>query len=158
MPRITRAVVVVYLLFNLSIALTLIFDPSSLDLQYRGEAPITPTREFLWWSTASMHLFLVLVTSATLWMRIVSERRFVLLANAAFYLWDAITQWAYWGAHVGLSARDLHVNAGVSAVVAAIVAAAALYDRDQSPARPRSVMVNPPSTGNTSNIASNPTE
>lgn len=130
--RPTRAVVVLYLLFNLSIAVTFIVDPSSIDLQYRGEPPLTPTREFLWWSTASMHLFLVLVTSSTLWMRIAKERRFILFANAAFYGWDAITQWAYWGAHVGLRPMDLHVNAGVSAVVAVIVAAAALYDRDAS--------------------------
>lgn len=128
----TRVVVVLYLLFNLSIAVTFIVDPSSIDLQYRGEPPLTPTREFLWWSTASMHLFLVLVTSATLWMRIARERRFLLLANAAFYAWDAITQWAYWGARVGVRPMDLHVNAGVSAVVAAIVTAAALYDRDSS--------------------------
>jgi hypothetical protein len=131
MPRFTRIVVVVYLLFNVAIAATLIVDPSQLDAQYRG-GPMTPTREFLWFSVASMHLFLVAATAATLRMRRAAERRWIVLANAGFYLWDAATQWAYWGAYVGLAAGDLHVNAGVSAGCGLLLVAAAWRDRDEA--------------------------
>jgi len=146
-PRSTRIVVVLYLFFNLAIAITFIVDPSNIDAQYRGEPPITPTREFLWWSTASMHLFLVAVTAATLKMKIAAERRWILYANAGFYLWDAVTQWAYWGAHVGLAPHDLHVNAGVSAVCAVVVLAAASRDRDPKPTPLRDPMSSEPTRG-----------
>lgn len=129
MPRITKGVVVAYLLFNVLIALTLTFDPSQVDATYRG-GEMTPTREFLWFSVSSLHLTLVAITVMTLWMKRAAERRWILFANAGFYLWDAITEWAYWGAHTGMAPMDLHVNAGVSAATGVIMIAAALYDRD----------------------------
>ena len=60
MPRITTVIVVSYVLFNLMIAGTLIADPAQLDATYRG-GPMTPTREFLWFSIASFHLFVAAV-------------------------------------------------------------------------------------------------
>lgn len=129
MPRFTKIVVVAYVLFNLAIATTLIADPSQLDAQYRG-GPMTPTREFLWFSIGSMHLFLVAVTLASLRMRKAAERRWIVLANAGFCLWDALTQWLHWGARVGLAAGDLHVNAGVSAGCGLLLIVAALRDGD----------------------------
>lgn len=129
MPRITRSIVVAYILFNLAIAGTLIFAPTQLDLSYRG-GPMTPTREFLWFSIASLHLFLVAVTIASLRMRRAAERRWIVLANAGFYLWDALTQWLYWGGHVGLARADLHTNAGVSAGCAALLVFAAWSDQE----------------------------
>ena len=129
MPRITTVIVVSYVLFNLMIAGTLIADPAQLDATYRG-GPMTPTREFLWFSIASFHLFVAAVTLASLRMRRAAERRWILLANAGFYLWDALTQWLYWGAHVGLARADLHTNAGVSAGCAVLVIFAACRDRD----------------------------
>jgi len=129
MPRITTVIVVSYVLFNLMIAGTLIADPAQLDATYRG-GPMTPTREFLWFSIASFHLFMAAVTVASLRMRRAAERRWILLANAGFYLWDALTQWLYWGAHVGLARADLHTNAGVSAGCAVLVLFAAWRDRD----------------------------
>ena len=133
MPRFTRVVVILYLLFNLLITYTLFFSPGDLDAQYRGQPPITPTREFLWASSGNLHLFLIAVTAATLWMKNASERRFIILANAGFYFWDALTQWIYWGAHVGLAARDLHLNAGTSAVCGALLVVAALKDSAPQP-------------------------
>ena len=129
MPRITKGVVVAYLIFNVLIALTLTFDPSQVDATYRG-GEMTPTREFLWFSVSSLHLTLVAITVMTLWMKRAAERRWILFANAGFYLWDAITEWAYWGARTGMAPMDLHVNAGVSAATGVIMIAAALYDRD----------------------------
>jgi hypothetical protein len=129
MPRITTVIVVIYVLFNLVIAGTLIADPAQLDATYRG-GPMTPTREFLWFSIASFHLFVAAVTVASLRMRRAAERRWILLANAGFYLWDALTQWLYWGAQVGLARADLHTNAGVSAGCAALLLFAAWRDRD----------------------------
>ena len=129
MPRITTVIIVSYVLFNLMIAGTLIADPAQLDATYRG-GPMTPTREFLWFSIASFHLFVAAVTVASLRMRRAAERRWILLANAGFYLWDALTQWLYWGAHVGLARADLHTNAGVSAGCAVLVIFAAWRDRD----------------------------
>ena len=129
MPRITTVIVVSYVLFNLMIAGTLIADPAQLDATYRG-GPMTPTREVLWFSIASFHLFVAAVTVASLRMRRAAERRWILLANAGFYLWDALTQWLYWGAHVGLARADLHTNAGVSAGCAVLVIFAAWRDRD----------------------------
>ena len=129
MPRVPAVIVVAYVLFNLAIAGTLLADPAQLDSTYAG-GPMTPTREFLWFSIASFHLFMAAVTVASLRMRRAAERRWILLANAGFYLWDALTQWLYWGAHVGLARADLHTNAGVSAGCAVLVIFAAWRDRD----------------------------
>lgn len=129
MPRFTLVVVVAYVLFNLAIAATLIADPGQLDATYRG-GPMTPTREFQWFSIASFHLFVAAVTLAATRMRRAAERRWIVLANAGFYLWDALTQWLYWGDYVGLGRADLHVNAGVSAACAALLVAAAWRDRE----------------------------
>ena len=129
MPRVTTIIVGLYILFNLAIAATLIFDPSQLDRTYRGGV-MTPTREFLWFSVASFHLLVVAVAIVALRMRRAAERRLIVLANAGFYLWDALTQWLYWGGHVGLARVDLHINAGVSAGLAALLVLAAWLDRD----------------------------
>lgn len=131
MPRFTRVVVALYLLFNVSIVGTLYFSPLALDAQYKGVAPITPTREFLWFSSGSLHLFLIAATAAVFWMQRASERRYLLFANAGFYFWDAFTQWLYWGDRLGLAPRDLHTNAGVSFAVGVLLIVAALRDRGQ---------------------------
>lgn len=129
MPRLSKILVILYILFNLVIALTLIVDPTPLDATYRG-GPMTPTREFLWFSIASFHLFVAAVAAASLRLARAAERRWLVLANAGLYLWDALTQWLYWGAHVGLARADLHVNAGVSAGCAGLLVFAAWRDRD----------------------------
>ena len=128
MHRASKLIVVAYLIFNLAIALTVMVDPSELDSTYRG-GPMTPTREFLWFSVGSFHLLVSAISALALGMRRAVDRRRVVLANAGFYLWDALTQWVYWGAHVGLAPRDLHVNAGVSAGCAALLLLAARLDR-----------------------------
>jgi len=129
MPRTSKIIVALYLLFNSLIAVTLLVDPTGLDTTYRG-GPMTPTREFLWFSVAGFHLLVVAIAAATLRMTRAAERRWLVLANAGFYLWDALTQWLYWGEHVGLARADLHVNAGVSAGCAALLVLAARLDRD----------------------------
>ncbi|MDC0668569.1 hypothetical protein [Nannocystis radixulma] len=130
MPRVSKFIVVVYVLFNLLIAYTAIVAPAPLDATYRGGA-MTPTREFMWFSIGSFHLFVAAVTSIALRMRRARERRAIVLANAGFYGWDAATQWLYWGHHVGLAPADLHVNAGVSAACAALLVLAAWRDGDE---------------------------
>lgn len=130
MPRLSKILVLSYIAFNLAIALTLIVDPAQLDATYRG-GPMTPTREFLWFSIASFHLFVAAVASASLRMARAAERRWLVLANAGFYLWDALTQWLYWGTHVGLARADLHLNAGVSAGCGALLVLAAWRDHDR---------------------------
>lgn len=132
MPRFTRVVVIAYLVFNVMIVASLYFNPLALDAQYRGEAPITPTREFLWFSSGSLHLFLIAATAATLWMKNAAERRYLVFANAGFSFWDALTQWSYWGDRIGLAPKDLHTNAGVSFVVGVVMVVAALRDRHSS--------------------------
>jgi hypothetical protein len=129
MRRVSKNVLLAYILFNLAIALTLIFDPAPLDTTYRG-GPMTPTREFLWFSVASFHLLVVAIAALSLRLARAAERRWIVLANAGFYLWDALTQWLYWGGHVGLARVDLHINAGVSAGWAALLVLAAWLDRD----------------------------
>lgn len=128
LPRVTQGIVVLYILFNLSISGTFVVDPSMTDAQYRG-GEMTPTREFLWFSVASLHLYVAATAGLVLRMRRAAERRWVLLANAGFYLWDALTQWGYWGAYVGVAPTDLHVNAGVSTATAALLGVAAWRDR-----------------------------
>jgi len=129
MARVTRGIVALYVLFNLLIAGTLLADSALLDATYRGGAA-TPTREFLWFSIASFHLFVSAVTIASMRMRRATERRWIVLANAGFYMWDALTQWLYWGGYVGLARADLHTNAGVSAGCAALLVLAAWCDHD----------------------------
>jgi len=127
MPRLSKFIVVVYVLFNLTIAYDVIVAPAQLDATYLG-GTMTPTREFLWFSIGSFHLFVAAVSLMTLWIRQARERRWIVLANAGFYAWDATTQWLYWGDRVGLASADLHVNAGVSAACAALLVAAAWRD------------------------------
>lgn len=129
MPRFTKVVLWLYIVFNLVIALTLVFNPAQVDATYQGGA-MTPTRRFMWFSIASFHLFVIGVTLVSLRMRRAAERRWLHLLNAGFYLWDAATQWSYWGAHVGLRPADLHTNAGVSAVCGLLVLAGWWADRD----------------------------
>lgn len=129
MPRASKVIVVLYILFNLAIAGTVMLGPTELDATYRG-GPMTPTRAFLWFSVGSFHLFMVAVAILALCMARAAERRRIVLANAGFYLWDALTQWLYWGGYVGLTRVDLHVNAGVSAGCAALLGYAAWIDRD----------------------------
>jgi len=129
MPRVSQIILMVYVLFNLLIAGTLIVDPAQLDTTYRG-GQMTPTREFLWFSIASFHLFVTATAVIAMRMHRAAERRWLVLANGGFYLWDAVTQWAWWGAHVGLAPADLHVNAGVSLGCAALLGFAAWRDRD----------------------------
>ena len=98
---------------------------------------MTPTRRFMWFSIASFHLFVIGVTLVSLRMRRAAERRWIHLLNAGCYLWVAATQWFYWGAYVGVSARDLRMNAGVRAVWGLRVVAGLWFDRDApSPALP----------------------
>jgi hypothetical protein len=105
------------------------FQPGQVDATYRGGA-MTPTRQFLWFSIGSFHLLVVGVTLVILRMRHAAERRWLHLLNAAFYLWDAATQWLYWGGHVGLARADLHTNAGVSAVCGLLLVAGCWLDKD----------------------------
>jgi hypothetical protein len=128
-PRLTRIILWLFIVFNLAIALVLALAPAQVDAEYQGGA-MTPTRRFMWFSIASFHLFMVGVTLVSLKMRRASERRWLHLLNAGFYLWDAATQWLHWGAYVGVSAADLHKNAGVSAICGLLVVAGWWLDKD----------------------------
>ena len=118
LDTLSKLVLALFIAFNLAIAATLIAAPEQIDAQYQGGA-LTPTRRFQWFSVASFHLFMVAVTGASLAMSRARERRWLHLASAGFYLWDAVTQSVYWGDAVGVEPRTLAVNAGVSAAVAA---------------------------------------
>lgn len=113
-PRTARVILWVYVAFNLLIAGTLIGDPAQVDATYRG-GPMTATREFMWFSIGSFHLFMVGVALVAMRLRSARERGFLLLMNVAFYLWDALTEWCYWGKRVGVAPVELHRNAGISA-------------------------------------------
>lgn len=127
MPRMTRVILWAYIAFNLLIAGTLIGSPAQVDATYRG-GPMTATRAFQWFSIGSFHLFMVGVTLAALRIRSSRERGWLLLMNAAFYVWDALTEWLYWGAHLGVAPMDLHRNAGVSAACGLLLIVAWRHD------------------------------
>jgi hypothetical protein len=135
MPRATRIILWLYLAFNLLIALSLLINPAAVDAAYRGGA-MTPTRQFLWWSIGSFHLLVVGMTLVALRMRHAAERRWLHLVNGAFYLWDALTEWAYFGAHLGVAPLDLHRNAGISALCGLLMVFAFVQDREPAPAPP----------------------
>ena len=133
--RVSKLILWLFIAFNLMISATLLFDPGLIDAQYQG-GPLTPTRLFQWFSVASWHLFMVAVTGASLAMSRARERRWLHLANAGFYLWDALTQWFYWGAEVGVEAKTLAINVGVSAAVAALMFV--VWWRERRPSQPSS--------------------
>lgn len=130
MPRATRIILWLYLAFNLLIALSLLVDPSGVDAAYRGGV-MTGTRRFQWWSIGSFHLLVVAVTFVALRMRHAAERRWLHLANAGFYLWDALTEWAYFGTSLGMEPQVLHRNAGVSALCGVLMLFAFVQDRER---------------------------
>lgn len=134
MQRASRIILWVYIAFNLLIAVTLVLRPEVVDGPYLG-GPLTPTRRFQWFSVASFHVFMAAVTYVSMGLPRAADRRKVHLLNAGFYLWDALTQWLHWGATIGMAARDLHVNAGVSAAVGLVLLGVAWRDRnDRAPA------------------------
>lgn len=128
MPRATRFILWAYLVFNLAIALSLLIDPASVDATYRGGI-MTPTRRFLWWSIGSFHLLVVGVTFVSLRLRHAAERRWLHFLNGAFYLWDALTEWTYFGSYLGVAPLELHRNAGLSAVCGLLLIFAFAQDR-----------------------------
>lgn len=127
-PLASRVVLWLYIVFNVAIAVSLMRNPTSVDATYRGGA-MTATRQFLWFSVGSFHLLVVGVTLATLRMKHAADRRWLYLANAAFYLWDALTEWGYWGARLGVASTELHRNAGISAACGLLLVWAAYLDR-----------------------------
>jgi hypothetical protein len=135
MPRASRIILWVYIAFNLLIAVTLVTRPEVVDGPYLGGA-LTPTRRFQWFSVASFHVFMAAVTWVSITLPRAADRRKLHGLNAGFYLWDAATQWLYWGAAIGMAAADLHTNAGVSAVVGLVLLGVAWRDRDDRRAGP----------------------
>lgn len=127
MPRMTQVILWAYTAFNILIAGTLIGNPAQIDATYRGGA-MTATREFQWFSIGGFHLFMVGVTLAALRMPTARERGWLILMNAAFYSWDALTEWLYWGARLGVAPLDLHRNAGVSAACGLLLLVAWRHD------------------------------
>lgn len=132
LPRSSRVILWIYIVFNLVIAVTLVVRPEPIDGPYLG-GPLTPTRRFQWFSIASFHVFMAAVTFVSMSLPRASDRRKVHVSNAVFYLWDATTQWLYWGAAIGMTALRLHVNAGVSAVVGLLMVVVAWRDRGDAP-------------------------
>ena len=118
MRRSHRILLWVYIAFNLLITVVLIASPEGVDATYRG-GPMTPTRQFQWFSIASFHGVLIAMTLVSLRLERARERRSLHAINAGFYLWDAATQLAYWGRAVGVEPGALYVNAGVSAAIGA---------------------------------------
>jgi hypothetical protein len=132
MQRSSRIILWVYIVFNLVITATLVLRPEIVDGPYLG-GPMTPTRRFQWFSIASFHVLVAGVTYVSMGLARAADRRKLHVLNAGFYLWDAATQWLYWGAAIGVAARDLHVNAGMSAAVGLLVLSVAWRDREDSP-------------------------
>jgi hypothetical protein len=112
MQRSSRIILWAYIAFNLVIAATLVLRPEIVDGPYLG-GPLTATRRFQWFSVASFHVLVAAVTYVSMGLPRASDRCKLHVLNAGFYLWDASTQWLYWGAAIGMAAADLHTNAGV---------------------------------------------
>lgn len=130
MSRSARIVLRVYIAFSLLLAAVLVVQPELVDGPYLGGA-MTPTRRFQWWSVAGLHVFMAVVTHVAMGLPRAADRRKLVVLNGAFYmLWDAGAQWLYWGAAIGMSAADLHTNAGVSTVVGLALLGVAWRDRD----------------------------
>lgn len=129
MSRSSRIILWVYIAFNLLIAVTLVVQPEVIDGPYLG-GPLTATRRFQWFSVASFHVFMAAVTFVSMRLSRAADRRGLHVLNAGFYLWDATTQWLYWGSAIGMAAADLHTNAGVSAAVGLVLLGVAWRDRD----------------------------
>jgi hypothetical protein len=127
-----RIILWVYIAFNLLIAATLVLQPEIVDAPYLGGL-MTATRRFQWFSVASLHMFVAAATYVSMGLARAADRRKLHVINAGFYLWDATTQWLYWGAAIGVAAVDLHTNAGVSAAVGAVLLGVAWRDRDEAP-------------------------
>jgi Na+/pantothenate symporter len=131
MQKSSRIILWVYIVFNLLIAATLVLQPEFVDGPYLG-GPMTATRRFQWFSIACFHVLVAAITYVSMGLPRAADRRKLHAINAGFYLWDAATQWLYWGAAIGMAAVDLHVNAGMSAVVGLLVLAVAWRDRDDT--------------------------
>lgn len=129
MTRGAQLVLWVYIAFNLLTAATLVASPEVVDGPYLGGA-MTPTRRFAWYSVAGLHVLMAAVTLVAMGLPRAADRRKLIGLNAAFYLlWDAGSQWLYWGAAIGMAAADLHTNAGVSTAVGLALVGVVWRDR-----------------------------
>lgn len=128
MARGARIILWLYIAYNLVITVTLVVRPEIVDAPYLG-GELTPTRRFQWFSVASMHVVIAAATWVSISLPRAADRRKLHLINAGFCLWDAATQWLYWGAAIGMAARDLHVNAGVAAGIGVVLLGVAWRDR-----------------------------
>ena len=130
MARGRRVVLWLYIAFNVLLAVVLVVQPEVVDGPYLGGA-MTPTRRFQWYSVAGLHVLMAVVIYVAMGLPRAADRRQLVVANAAMYLlWDAGSQWLYWGAAIGMAAADLHTNAGVSTIVGLGLLAVAWRDRD----------------------------
>jgi hypothetical protein len=128
MARGARIILWLYIAYNLVLTVTLVVRPEIVDGPYLG-GELTPTRRFQWFSVASLHMVVAAATWVSMSLPRAADRRKLHLINAGFCLWDAATQWLYWGAAIGMSATDLHVNAGVAAGVGVLLLWVAWRDR-----------------------------
>ena len=131
MTRGARTILWAYIAFNLLITVVLVVRPETIDGAYLGGA-MTPTRRFQWFSIACFHVLVAAMTVVAMQLPRAADRRKLHAINAGFYLWDAATQCLYSGAAIGMAAGDLHLNAGMSAVVGLLVAWVAWRDRDRA--------------------------
>jgi hypothetical protein len=128
MARGPKLILWLYIAYNLVLTVALVVRPEIVDGPYLG-GELTPTRRFQWFSVASMHMVIAAATWVSISLPRAKDRRKLHLINAGFCLWDAATQWLYWGAAIGMAARDLHVNAGVAAGVGVMLLWVAWRDR-----------------------------
>ena len=130
MSRGARLILWLYIAFNLLTAVTLVAAPEVVDGPYLG-GELTPTRRFQWYSVAGLHVLMIAVIGVAMGLPRAADRRKLVGLNAAFYLlWDAGSQWAYWGAAIGMAPADLHTNAGVSTIIGLALVGVAWRDRD----------------------------
>ena len=122
----------VFVLYNLVAAVALTAMPRTVEERFFTVDPRVPTPNgtlFLMHSIASFHVMLALLSLLALRLWDASARRHLWLLGCLLNVYDAASQFLYWGARTWTHSDQVYVDVGAPVVVAVVMAIAALSVR-----------------------------
>ncbi len=122
-----------FVAYNLMAAVTLTAMPRTVEERFYVTKPGVPTPEgtrFLMHSIASFHVMLATLSLLALWLWDAPPRRHLWLMGCLVNVYDAASQFFYWGARTWTHPDQVYVDVGAPVVVAVFMAVATLVVRD----------------------------
>jgi hypothetical protein len=128
-----RICVLLFAAYNVMAGTTLIATPRMVEERFYVTKPDIPTPEgtrFLMHSIFSFHALLAALSLLALWRWNAPARRDLWFASCLLNVYDAASQFFYWGARTWTHADQVYVDVGAPSVIAVVMAVAFLATRD----------------------------